>query len=209
MTSAMAVHATHDQTDLPNILRSGIKLGVLQCILIALFGALQPRLEGPVELVVCGLILLIGIAATIVLPGQWTQARTIEGIAGAAGIGFAAAIVFLVVDVALFQWIGLYTNRWLEIGGGSNWWYHPVWWMVGTYLTWMGGFIQANQAAKGGEPNPVMLVLGTFVLAAAFLAIGVLIGVPYARFGLGGFAVAVLPALALYTALSAFGTRGR
>jgi hypothetical protein len=209
MTSALAVGQAHDQTDLPNILRSGVKLGLLQCVLIAAFALLQPRIAGVAELVICGAILLVGIAATIVLPGQWTQARTIEGIAGSAGIGFAAAIVFLAVDVALFQPLQIYTNRWLAIGGGSNWWYHPVWWMVGTYLTWMGGWIQANQAAKSGSASPIALALGTLVLAAVCLAIGILLGVPYASWGLGGFAIAVLPALALYTLLTSFGARRR
>jgi hypothetical protein len=209
MTSAVALDSAHDQTALPGILRAGVKLGLLQCVLIAAFGLLQPRIAGAVELVVCGAILFIGIAATIVLPGQWTRARTIEGIAGAAGIGFAAAIVFLIVDVVLFQPIHLYTNRWLEIGGGSNWWYHPVWWMVGTYLTWMGAWIQANQLARNGRASPVALVLGTAILAAVCLAIGVLLGVPNTRWGLGGFAVATLPALALYTLLTSLGARRR
>jgi hypothetical protein len=209
MTSAVALDSAHDQTALPDILRAGVKLGLLQCVLIAAFGLLQPRIAGAVELVVCGAILFIGIAATIVLPGQWTRARTIEGIAGAAGIGFAAAIVFLIVDVVLFQPIHLYTNRWLEIGGGSNWWYHPVWWMVGTYLTWMGAWIQANQLARNGRASPVALVLGTAILAAVCLAIGVLLGVPNTRWGLGGFAVATLPALALYTLLTSLGARRR
>jgi hypothetical protein len=167
------------------------------------------RLDGPVELVVCGLILLIGVAATIVLPGQWTHARTIEGIAGAAGIGLAAAFVFLIVDVAVFQPVHLYSNRWLEIGGGSNWWYHPVWWMVGTYLTCQGAWVQANQAAKSGSASPVGLVLGTVLLAAVWLGVAILLGVPHAAWGLGGFAVAVLPALALYTAISALGVPRR
>lgn len=209
MTSAVALDSAHDQTALPDILRAGVKLGLLQCVLIAAFGLLQPRIAGAVELVVCGAILFIGIAATIVLPGQWTRARTIEGIAGAAGIGFAAAIVFLIVDVVLFQPIHLYTNRWLEIGGGSNWWYHPVWWMVGTYLTWMGAWIQANQLARNGRASPIALVLGTAILAAVCLAIGVLLGVPNTRWGLGGFAVATLPALALYTLLTSLGARRR
>jgi len=209
MTSAMAVDATRDQTDLPNVLRSGVKLGLLQCVLIAAFGALQPRLEGTVELVVCGLILLIGIAATIALPGQWTRARTIEGIAGAGGVGFAAAIVFLLVDVSVFQPLHLWTNRWLEIGGGSNWWYHPVWWMVGTYLPLMGAWVLANQADKRGEASPVVLVLQTFLLAVMFLGIAVLIKVPHAAWGLGGFAVAVLPALALLVAVGSIGASRR
>ena len=37
--------------------------------------------------------------------------------AGAAGIGLAAAGVYLLVDVSLLQPIGTYTNRWREIGG--------------------------------------------------------------------------------------------
>ena len=84
------------------------------------------------------------------LPGIWTRARTIEGIAGAAGIGLGAAFVFLLVDVVLLQNIGTYTNRWWQIGG-SNWWYHPIWWMVGTFLPWLGAWILANQAERNGR----------------------------------------------------------
>jgi hypothetical protein len=207
MTSALAMDAGHDRTDLPNILRSGIALGLVQSALIALFGFLQPRIAGTLELVVCGLILILGLAVTITLPGLWTRARTLEGIAGAGGIGFTAAIVFLIIDVAVFQPFGLYTNRWLAIGGGSNWWYHPVWWMVGTYLTTMGAWVLANQTAKNGQPNPLILVLGAFVLSAIVLAIGSLIGFPGAHWSLGAFAVAILPALAVYVVFSGIGAK--
>jgi hypothetical protein len=209
MTSALPMDASRDRTDVPTILRAGVKLALLQSVLIALFAVLQVRLEGTLELVVTGLIFLVGLAATIVLPGLWTRARTIEGIAGAAGIGLAAALVFMVIDVALFQPLGLWTNRWLEIGGGANWWYHPVWWMVGTYLTWMGAFVLANQAAKSGSPSPVALVLGTIVLALVCLAIAVLIGVPRAGWNLGSFSVSVLPALALMTLVTSIGAPRR
>jgi hypothetical protein len=209
MTSALSMNATRDQTDLPNIVRSGVRLGLLYSVLVAAFGVLQVRLEGMAELVVCGIILLIGIASLIVLPGMWTRARTIEGIAGAAGIGLMSVFVFLVVDVALFQPFHLYTNRWLEIGGGSNWWYHPVWWMVCTYVCWMGAWIQAHQAAKSGSASPVALVLGTVVLGLVVLAIAVVVKVPNAGWNLGSFSVAVLPALALYTLISSFGIKRR
>jgi hypothetical protein len=209
MTSALSMDASRDQTDLPTILRGGLKLGLLYSLLVAIFAVLQVRLEGPVELVVCGIIFLIGISALIVLPGMWTRARTIEGIAGAAGIGLASVFVFLVVDVALFQPLHLYTNRWLEIGGGSNWWYHPVWWMVCTYITWMGAWIQAHQAAKTGSASPIMLIVGTIVLSLVVLAIAVVVGVPNAGWNLGSFAVAVLPALALFTLISSFGVKRR
>jgi hypothetical protein len=209
MTSSLTMDARPDRTELARVLRSGIALGLLQSALVALFGFLQPRLDGVLELVACGPILLVGLALTIALPGTWTRARTIEGIAGAAGIGFAAAIVFLIVDVAIFQPVGLYTNRWLAIGGGSNWWYHPVWWMVGTYLPLMGAWTLANQADQRGEPSPAALVVMTFLLAAILLGIAVFVGFPGARFGLGGFAIAVLPALALEVLVTGLGARRR
>ena len=209
MSSAMTMDAAHDRTDVPNILRAGLKLGLLQSVFIAVFAVLQVRLEGPIELVVLGLIFLVALALTLILPGLWTGARTIEGIAGAAGIGLAAALVFMLIDVALFQPLGLWTNRWLQIGGGSNWWYHPVWWMVGTYLTWMGAWVQANQAAKSGSANPIALVLGAIVLSLVVLVIAVVIGFPRAGWNLGSFAVAVLPGLALLTIVTSIGVPKR
>lgn len=209
MTSALPLDARHDRTHLPHVLRMGAGLGLLQSVLITLFGFLQPRLDGTLELLICGAILVIGVAATIALPGLWTGARTIEGIAGAAGIGLMATVVFLVIDVALLQRIGLWTNRWHEIGGGSNWWYHPVWWMTGTLMPWLGAWVLANQTAKTGSPSPVALVLGTLFFAVVIAAAAVLLGFPGARLGLGTFGVAVLPALALMTALSAIGVPRR
>lgn len=209
MTSAVAVDSASDQTDLPNILRGGVKLGLLQSVLVAAFAVLQVRLEGGAELAVCGPIFVVGVAASILLPGQWTRARTIEGIAGAAGIGLAAAIVFMLVDVALFQPLHLWTNRWLQIGGGANWWYHPVWWMAGTFITWQGAWIQANQTTRNGAPNPPMVVIGTLAAAALCLSLAVLVGVPNAGWNLGSFAVAVLPGLALYTGVSSVGVPQR
>ena len=56
---------------------------------------------------------------------------------------------------AFCRTFGTYTNRWLEIGGGSNWWYHPVWWMVGTFIPWMGAWLLANRTARtSGRPRP-------------------------------------------------------
>lgn len=207
--TAVAQTSTPDRTDVAHVLKAGTRLGLIQCLFIAAFAVLQVRLEGPVELVVCGLIFLVALAITIVMPGLDTRARSIEGIAGAAGIGLWAAIVFLVVDVILFQPLGLWTNRWLQIGGGSNWWYHPVWWMVGTYLTWMGAWVLSNQAARTGSPSPLGLVGGTIVLSLVVLAIAVVIGFPLAGWNLGSFAVAVLPALALLTLVTSIGVPRR
>src|SRR4029450_8063917 len=138
MTSAVSQSAL-DHTELRHVLRGAAILGVLQAVLVFVFALVSRPLEGTPELIVRGVIVLIGLAATTLLPGSWTRPRTIEGIAGAAGIGLAATFVFLLIDTALLQHIGTYTNRWYEIGR-SNWWYHPVWWITGTFLPWMGAW---------------------------------------------------------------------
>lgn len=207
MTSAVGTAPETDHTELRHVLRGGVQLGVLQTILIALIGLASRALSGPAETAVLALLLVAGIAATVTLPGLWTRARSIEGIAGAAGIGLVATAVFLLLDVAVLQPAGLYTNRWLGIGGGSNWWYHPVWWMVGTFMPWMGAWTLANQAARSGTPNPPALVGGTLVLAAGLMAVGVLTGVPGAAWSLATYGVAVLPALVLLTVITGVGAR--
>lgn len=207
MTSMAEPKGEHDLTHVPLIVQGAVKLGLLESTLVLLFALGSRFLHGILELVVCGLILLVGLAAVTLLPGLWTRARTIEGIAGAAGIGLAASGVFLLVDVTLLQNIGTYTNRWYEIGGGSNWWYHPVWWMVGTFLPWMGAWIVANQTVRRGEPAPLNGFAAAVAATVVVAALAVLIGVPGAHWSLATFGVAFLPGLALATVLSALGRR--
>ncbi len=207
MTSAVRAESGYDQTALPGVLRNGTILGIVQSACVLLFSLAYRFLEGPAELGVGALVVLVGLVATTALPGIWTRARTIEGIAGAAGIGLWAAVVYLVVDVIALQPLGTYTNRWLEIGGGSNWWYHPVWWMVGTFLPWMGAVVLANQSARGGEPSIGALMGMSLVLAAAIGALAVVVGFPGAGWGLGTFAVAFLPGVTLAAVLSSIGVR--
>ncbi len=207
MTSAAELRSEHDITAVPAIVTGSVKLGLLESILVLLFSLASRLLAGPLETIVCALILLVGVAAVTLLPALWTRPRTIEGIAGAAGIGLGATAVFLLLDVMLLQNIGTYTNRWLEIGGGSNWWYHPVWWMVGTFLPWMGAWTLANQLARGGRFDVARALITVLVLTVVVATLAILIGFPGARWNLPTFAIAVLPALALGTVASAFGKR--
>jgi hypothetical protein len=206
LTSAAELQRDHDVTDVPSIVRGSVLLGLLESLVVLVFSLVNRFLDGPAELVLLALILLTGLAAVTLLPGLWTRPLTIEGIAGAAGIGLGAAFVFLLVDVVLLQNIGTYTNRWWQIGG-SNWWYHPVWWMAGTFIPWMGGWILANQAARTGRTSAVG-AFGTAVVFALIAAVVAnLIGFPGARWNLPTFGIAFLPGLALATAFSALGTR--
>jgi hypothetical protein len=206
MHSAAETRGDYDVTDVPTIVAGATRLGLFESVIVLLFSLGSRFLDGPVEIVVLALILLVGLAGVTLLPGLWTRPRTIEGIAGAAGIGLGATFVFLLIDAALLQHIGTYTNRWYQIGA-SNWWYHPVWWMVGTFLPWMGGWILANQLERNGRVS-VPAAFGTAVAFAVLAAvIAILIGFPGARWTLGTFGVAFLPGLALATALSGLGTR--
>jgi hypothetical protein len=208
MHSAMELRADHDLTDVPAIVRGAVKLGLLESVIVLLVSlASHLLMNGVVQTVLIGLIVLVGLAAVIMLPGLWTRPRTIEGIAGAAGIGLGAAVVFLLVDVTLLQNIGTYGHRWWDLGGGANWWYHPVWWMVGTFLPWMGAWILANQLTKGTPVSPVgafALVVGCSVVLAV---VAVLAHFPRASWGLGTFGVAFLPGVALAAVISGLGAK--
>ena len=206
MDSAAELHGNYDLTDVPSIVRGSVLLGLFEAVVVLLISLASRFLGGLPETVVLAVLLLLGLAPVTLLPGIWTRARTIEGIAGAAGIGLGATFVFLLVDVVLLQHIGTYTNRWWQIGG-SNWWYHPIWWMVGTFLPWLGAWILANQVERNGRISAP----AAFGTALAFaLAVGVaaaLIGFPGAGWNLPTFGVAFLPGLALATVLSAMGGR--
>jgi hypothetical protein len=206
MHSAAEARGDYDLTDVPSIAAGAIRLGLFESVIVLLFSLGSRLLDGPLETVVLAVILLVGLAGVTLMPGLWTRPRTIEGIAGAAGIGLGATFVFLLIDVVLLQHIGTYTNRWYEIGR-SNWWYHPVWWIVGTFIPWMGAWILANQLERNGRVS-VPAAFGTVVAFAVLAAVvAVLIGFPGARWTLATFGVAFLPGLALATALSALGTR--
>jgi hypothetical protein len=207
MTMVAERRGEYDVTDVPSIVEGAVKLGLLESVVVLLFSLGSRYLAGPVETIVCGIILLAGIAAVSMLPGLWTRAQFIEGIAGAAGIGLAATGVFLLLDIMLLQNIGTYTDRWYAIGGGSNWWYHPVWWMAGTFLPWMGAWILANQTARNGRPSVGVAFLTVLGLAVLSAVVGILIGVPGAGWTLGTLGVAFLPGLALAALVTSMGKR--
>ncbi len=208
MHSAAELRADHDLTDVPAIVRGAVKLGLLESVIVLVVSLVSRFLpNGVLQTAILAVIVCVGLAAVTLLPGLWTRPRTIEGIAGAAGIGLGAAVVYLLIDVTLLQNIGTYGHRWLELGGGSNWWYHPVWWMAGSFLPWQGAWILANQLAKGGAVSPAA-AFGTALACAAVCAIvAVLVHFPGAGWNLGTFGVAFLPGLALATGLSGLGAR--
>jgi hypothetical protein len=206
MSSAVRAASGTDLTDLPYVLRSAVTLGVITAAVVVAMSFVTRYLAGGAEFGLGALVLVAGLAAVTFMPGKWTRPRTIEGIAGAAGLGLAATVVFLVIDVSLLQPAGMYTNRWREIGGGSNWWYHPVWWMVGTYLPWMGAQILASQA-RAGAVSIAKGMATALVLTVVCWVLAVLVHFPGAGWNLGSFGVAFLPGVTLTAVLGAVSGR--
>lgn len=206
MSAAVPLQTGVDQTEIPDIVRGAIKLGVLESAFILIIGLVSKLLDGPMEVVLLSTLVTVAVLLVTIIPGLWTRASTIEGIAGAAGIGLAATWIFLVVDVVLFQNVGLYSNRWREIGGGSNWWYHPVFWMVGCYLPWLGAWQLAAHRSSGARPSPVKVVLLSQLFTAICGVAAVLLHVPRAGWNLGTFGVAYLPGLTLATIVTVLGS---
>jgi hypothetical protein len=202
-TAATLDHST-DQTDLPLIVRGAVILGAIQSVLVLAVSLVNRGLEGTPDTIVTGVLVALGIGICCVLPAIWIRPRTIDGIAAASGIGLGAALVFLVIDVILLQRIGTYTNRWWAVGGMSNWWYHPVWWMVSAYLSWLGAWVFANQFRARGASSLAGAIVLVAALAVACGALAALVGFPGAAWSLPTFVVAVLPALALATLISGF-----
>lgn len=206
MTTAVAAQES-DRTELSSQVRRIFILGLIEGLFVLAIGLVSKYLDGPVETALLAILLLIGLGILALLPGLWTRAASVEGIAGAAGIGLGATVVFLIIDVVLLQRIGLYTNRWLAIGGGSNWWYHPVWWIAGTFIPFMGAFALSNQTARRGSPSPVGVMITAVVLAMVIGTLAAVFHFPYAQWSVATFAVAFLPALVLTVLTTSIGAR--
>lgn len=207
MSTAVRTQAGFDQTDAGFLVRGSLRLGIIESVIVLVFALVARFLGGTPGLALEALLLITGLAAVTVLPGLWTRARTIEGIAGAATIGFFATVVFMLVDVSFFQTFHLYTHRWLAIGGGANWWYHPVWWMAGTFMPWLGAWMLANQFARGGAPSAPGVLIASFGAAVLLAIVAILMGFPGAQWGIGTFGVAYLPGLTLATVISVLRAR--
>ncbi len=199
MATAARIDSPFDTTEVPRIVRGSILLGLAQAVCVFLVSVINKNLDGTADHALTAMVVAVGATVTIFWPGILTRPRTIEGIAGAAGIGLGASWAFLGFDVAILQPLHTYTNRWAQIGGFSYWWYLPVWWMVGTYLSWMGGWILSNQANRSGSvslPSSIGLV---GLLTGGCGALATMLHFPGAGWNVPTFALAVLPALALGT----------
>ena len=195
--TATATPLAADRSDFRTVTISGAKLGIATGVAVVLVVAASRLVPaGMLRDGVEALLVLVTAIAAAFLPAQWTTARTTEGIAGAAAVGLVGTIVFSAIDIALLRPFKAYPWTWDAIGGGSTWWYLPIWWMLGTFLAWMGGIVTARAAARGEATvvsRALPAVAGAIVVATLARLV---LGVPLAVATGGAFPL-VLAALAL------------
>jgi hypothetical protein len=173
----MTSTATADRSEFRHVLQSGTIVGAATAVAVVLFLAVSRNLSpGIVTSIVLMVIVLAGGVAAAFLPGFFAASRTVQGVASAAGIGLWGTITFMAIDIILLRPFRAFPWTWDAIGGGSTWWYLPIWWMLGTFVAWMGGIVTAGRAARGGD---------TSIRSLAIPAVGGGLGVGWGL-GLGG-----------------------
>jgi hypothetical protein len=199
--SATAVPAGSDRSDFRTIMLSGTKLGLITAVAVVAFLAVSRQVTALVpQRILETLIVLAAGSAVSFLPAQWAVARRTEGIAAAAAIGLWGTVIFMAFDIIVLRPLKAYPWTWDAVGGGSTWWYLPIWWMLGTFVAWMGGILMASQATRG-EGSLARLVLpvivGTVVLAAVARVAGLAAPLPVEAGAGFTITLAVLAAVAL------------
>ena len=164
--------ATVDRSEFRHILFSGTIVGLITAAVVIVFLVLS-RLTpaGIVMSLLATLLVLAGGIAAAFLPASFAISRTTQGIASAAAIGLWGTIVFMAVDIIVLRPLHAFPWTWDAVGGGSTWWYLPVWWMLGTFLAWMGAVVTAGRARLGADVSIAALALPVVVGAAAIALI--------------------------------------
>jgi uncharacterized protein (TIGR03382 family) len=162
---ASAAPATSDRTDFRTVVLGGTQIGVLTAVAVVAFLVVARQVPPgfPAQLLETLVVLAAGVGVTF-LPGRLTEARRVEGIAGAAAIGLCGTVVFMALDIVVLRPFHAYPWTWDAIGGGSTWWYLPVWWMLGTLLAVTGAIVTAGEGARG---DTGLLRVATPALAGA------------------------------------------
>jgi len=203
MTSA--VEPLVERADVRTIVGGGVVLGVLTALGIAVFSLASRALNGTAEAVVGAAVVLVGGAIASYLPAHWVRPRHVDGIAWAALIGLLGSLAFTVLDTILLRPVGLYHWTWDAIGGGSGFWYVPVWWMGSATLAWLGAWVLAVLARGGREPRAVGAAV-QFILIA-LLVFAALVALTPLSAASAVMALAVAIALVLHLVVAALTVR--
>lgn len=202
MTSAVELIAA-ERSDVRTMVGGGVKLGLATAVGVVVFALLSRALSGAAEVAVQSLLILAGGAVFSYAPALWVRPRSIDGVGWAALLGTLGSVAFTVVDTAILRPANLYHWTWDAIGGGSGFWYIPVWWMGSAFLATLGAVLVSR--GTGDARAVVNTALQTTSLA-------ILLFIAFAASGIAPFhgAVAALAyplALVLHLPLAALRSR--
>ena len=199
--TASPSHAVADRSDVGLILRAGALMGGFTIAGVVAFALLSRALEGTAETVVQSALVLAGGVIFSYVPSIGTRPRTVDGIAWASLVGLLGALIFTVVDTAALRPAHLYSWQWDAIGGGTGYWYIPVWWMGSAFLAWLGALTVATGARGGHALHP--LLTGTITAGLGILLFGLTTTTGWLPFHAATMALAFTVALVLHVGLVA------
>jgi hypothetical protein len=198
MTSVGETAATAT-ADWRSIVRAGVQLGVVTAVGVAVFALLSRVTAGTSETIIQSVLVLAGGAVFAFAPSMLLRPRDIDGIAWAAMIGLLGALVFTVIDTVLFRPLDLYHWTWDAIGGGSGFWYIPVWWMGSAFLAWLGAWVvtASSRTVERAIPHLAAQTVGMGVVLG-----GILMATRVLPFHSAGFALAFALGLVVHLLLA-------
>lgn len=200
MTTA-AAPSTVDRSDARLIVSGGIKLGLLTCVGVVAYALLSRVMTGTVAIVVESAIVLVGAPLATYLPAMWIRPRSVDGISWAAMLAVVGSTTYAIVDTALLRPLHMYSWTWDAIGGGSGFWYIPIWWMGSAVLAWLGAWVVSNTARGRPDVGVFGTAIQTLVLGLVLFAILAVTGV--APFHPATAALGFAIALVLHVPISA------
>jgi len=175
MTSA-AGSAEPGRSDVRSIVGGGVKLGLTTAVGVVAFSILSRFLTGTLETVVQSILIIAGGVVFSYYGAAVIRPRDVDSVAWASLIGLLGALVFTVIDTAILRPLDVYPWTWDQIGGGSGFWYIPVWWMGATVLAWLGAWGFSVAERSGGANVTVLSGQTTAISIILFVALGFSIG---------------------------------
>jgi hypothetical protein len=203
MTSV--AQATTSDTDWRIVVRAGVNVGIVAAAGVFVFAMLSRAMAGGLETLVQSVLILVGGAVFAYYPSMLLRPRDVDGIATAATIGLLGSLVFTVVDTIVLRPINLYHWTWDAIGGGSGFWYVPVWWMGSAFLAWLGAWVVAKTSAE--RESNILVLAGQSVVIGVVVG-GIIMATGILPFHSSGFALGFALGLALHVPLSGVMRKG-
>lgn len=161
MTSTAVVSSP--RYDARTIVRGGVLVGAVTALGVVVFALISRAMPaGAFETHVQAAIVIAGGALVTYWPASMVHPRDVDTIGWTTLLAYVGTVTFTILDIAMLRPLGMYHWTWDAIGGGSGFWYISIWWMGGTFLSWMGAWAYALESSRRTVP---IMAVGTAIAA--------------------------------------------